>query len=873
MTAIASPVSYRFGRFELQPDERRLLAAGAPVAVGPRAFDLLVALVSCAGHLVTKDELLHLVWPKVIVEEAALQMQVSSLRKILGPDAIATISRRGYRFTGEVTCVGMTPTTPVPIQKHNLPHQLTSFIGREKEIAQLKKLLNGSRLLTLTGAGGCGKTRLAMQVAADMVQEYPDGIWLVELAALIDPGLVPQTVANVLGVKEQPGKNLTEKIAEYLASKRLLLVVDNAEHLLEACAQLADTLLRRCAQLVILVTSRERLGTTGELTYRVPSLSVPDANQDATPEQIAAYESARLFIERARLQQPHFAISTTDAAALASICRRLDGIALAIELAAPRVRSMSMEELSRHLDQRFGLLTGGSRTALPRHRTLRSLIDWSYDLLNEAEKALLCRVSVFSGGWTLNAAEQVCSGKGVADGDILDLLTSLADKNLVLAEQHAGATRYRLLETVFDYAKARLRQDDQEAPWRNRHLTYFVAMAEEAEKEIALGDQSAGLDWTESEYDNLRGALTWSSSADANASLGLRLAAALWRFWSFRGYLFEGRSWLAEHLASPTDPSVRKARARALNGAGVLARIQGDYVAARQFLEESLAIQRDRGDRPGIAASLSNLGTVSLELGEHPAAQSFIEQGLAIYRELGDRRGTADQLSNLGAAMARAGDFPAARVLHEESLAIRRKLGDRRGTASSLMNLAMVARNNGDLAAARELYEASEAMYQELGDPYSTAGAWRQRALVMCDQADYKGAQTLLEKSLASFLNLGDRRGICDSLYGLAYVFSLRDPRRAAILWAAGERLREELGMRRPPIDRSRDERQVGAARAALGDETAFDLSWQEGRAMNLEHAVQYALEVGSSPLERESLSPPCGRQSPAKNLRPPSGY
>jgi predicted ATPase len=587
----------------------------------------------------------------------------------------------------------------------------------------------------------------------------------------------------------------------------------------------------------------------GDLGIDVMGVGADDDRNGVEPCPLG--ESARLFIERARLQRPDFAVTVLNAPALASICHRLDGIPLAIELAAPRVRSMSVEEVDRRLDRRFGLLTGGSRTALPRHRTLRSAIDWSYDLLNDTEQALLSRVSVFSGGWTLEATEQVCSGEGIAGDRILDLLASLVDKSLVLAEEHGATTRYRLLETVSDYADERLRQDGQETPWRNRHLTYFMALAEEAEREIALGDQRAGLDRTGAEHDNLRAALTWASSAVANASLGLRMAAALWRFWSFRGYWSEGRSRLVEQLASPWDPcSMKGPRARALNGAGSIAMHQGDYRASRQFHQESLAIQRDRGDRPGIAASLCNLGNVCLALGDYPAAHSFHEQSLAIYRDLGDRHGIANLLSNLGVANEDLGDFPVARALHEESLALRRELGDQWGTANSLANLAAVARNNGDLAAARELYEASEAIYQELGDPRATAHSWNDMALVMSDQGDYRGAQARLEKSLATVLKLGDRPSTADSLYGLAYAFSLHEPRRAAVIWGAAERSQEEIGVSRRPIDRPRDERQVATARAMLGDDAAFDLAWQEGRAMRWEEAARYALlpKPGSAP-------------------------
>src|SRR5258705_3572568 len=455
MSSPAPPERYRFGPFELQPDQRRLLKDGATISLRPRAFDLLVALVDRAGHLVTKDQLLNRVWPKMVVEEAALHVQVSALRKVVGSDAITTVSGRGYQFTLPVT-KDDGEASRASRSKHNLPYQLTSFVGREQEIAQLEELVPANRLVTVTGAGGAGKTRLAIEVASRLIDAFPDGVWLVELAALADPRLVPQAVAEALALADQRARPVIETLSAYLASKKLLFVLDNAEHLLEGCVQFVDLILRRSPNVAILVTSRERLGMAGELTYRVPSLTVPGPGDIVAPDALLAYDGVRLFVDRARLLRPDFSVTAENAASLASICYRLDGIPLAIELAAPRLRSMSVEELSQGLDQRFALLTDSSRTALPRHRTLRSTIDWSYDLLREPEKLFLQRLSVFAGGWTLAAAEEGCAGKGIEHRDVLDLLTSVADKSLGGPEQEDAHTPYPLLETVRQYRRDRL---------------------------------------------------------------------------------------------------------------------------------------------------------------------------------------------------------------------------------------------------------------------------------------------------------------------------------------------------------------------------------------------------------------------------------
>src|SRR5258706_3007388 len=586
MREVGSIERYRFGSFELQPDKRRLLKDGATISLRQRAFDLLVALVDRAGRLGNKDELLESVWPTTVVEEAALHVQVSALRKVLGSGAITTVLGRGYQFTLPVTR-GDDQADRASKPRHNLPYQLTSFVGREQEIAQLQELLGVNRLVTLTGAGGAGKTRLAIEVAKRLSGAFADGVWQVELAALADPHLVAQAAAQVLGLKEQPARPVIETLGDHLASKKLLLVLDKVEHMLESCVQLVDHILRRGPGVAILVTSRERLGTVGELTYRVPSLTVPGLGDNIAPDALLAYEGVRLFVERAKLLRPDFSVTAENAASLASICHRLDGIPLAIELAAPRLRSMSVEELSQRLDQRFALLTDGSRPALPRHRTLRSMIDLGSDLLGQPEKMVFTVLSVFARGWTPAAAEEVGAGEGIEHRDVVDLLTSLADKSLVVSEQEDAQTRFRLLETVRQYARDRLEDTGGSAAVRVRHRDYYLTLAEEADPKLRGAEQAEWLRRLEEEHENLRAGLEWSL-AEAGTSGGLRLCGALQRFWWTRGHLTEGRRWCTRVLGKAGAEERTRERAYVLNAEGVLSYHQGDYPAASGLYAQSL---------------------------------------------------------------------------------------------------------------------------------------------------------------------------------------------------------------------------------------------------------------------------------------------
>jgi predicted ATPase/class 3 adenylate cyclase len=795
--------------------------------------------------------------------------------------------------------------------KHNLPPQLTSLIGREREQGAVLALLAAERLVTLTGAGGVGKTRLAVAVASEMVDQEPDGVWLVALAPLADPALVVEAVAQALGLREEPNRPLLATLQDQLKDRQLLLVLDNCEHLIDACAGLANALLRHCSRLRILATSREGLQVSGEQRYRVPSLSVPDSKHLPPPELVGSYEAVRLFVARARARRQEFVLTAANAHVVAGVCARLDGIPLAIELAAARVGVLPVEGIAVRLNDRFRLLTGGVRDALPRQRTLRATLDWSYDLLSTTEQVVLRRLSVFAGGWTLGAAEIVCAGDPiegerpggsndlprcanaqssdppgrsyVAKWEILDLLDGLVNKSLAQLEEGEDEARYDLLETVRQYAGEHLQASGEAAATRDRHLTWCVGLAEEAEPGLTGPAQVQWLARLEAEHENLRAALGWARGQEEHV-LALRLAAALWRFWTTRGYLSEGRGWLEDALTRARAAIIPAAvRARALNGAGNLAHRQGDYGRATALHEEALVLRRALEDAPGIAASLGNLAIVAVEQGDYGRATALHEEALALRRALGDSRGIALALGNLGTVAMQQGDYGRATAMYQEALVLRRALGDTSGIAVVLGNLGNVASQQGDYARATALHEESLALRRALGDTPGIAVTLASMGWVAYQQGDYERATALHEEALALRRALGDSRGIAnsiahlgniayrrgdsrraaefhaeslrlsqtigardliaDALESLAWVANMReDLCRAASLGAAAEALREGIGMPLAPGLRAEHASAVQAMRAALGEEV-FAATWAAGCALPLTEAVALALE------------------------------
>lgn len=790
------PSQLTFGPFQLDPIEHSLWKGTKRLAVAPKPFALLQYFARHPGRLATKEELLEAVWPNVHVGDAVLKTCVAELRHVLcdEPDAprfIETVLRHGYRFVA-------------PVVISNLPARVTSFVGRERELREVKRLLASSRLVTLLGPAGVGKTSLAIRVAADLLPELPHGACWVDLTPLTDPKHVAQMVATALGVRDQSRLPMAETLADALQERQMLLVLDNCEHLIDACASLVESLISACTHMKILATSREPLSVDREIAWLVPALSVPDPA--APPDDLLACEAGRLFVERATASSPSFSVTAHNTPAIVDICRRLDGLPLAIELAAVRVKVIAPEQIAARLDDALGLLGTVSRTRQARHQTLARAIDWSYDLLTVKERLALAILSVFAGSFTLAAAESVLAGTGELDTTkVLDLITGLVDRSLVKVVDQApfSEKRYRLLETIRQYAHKKI-PPHLETNIPKSHAELFASVAEEIEASINTSTREECLVRLDREYGHLRAALEWSHTAAGGRQLGLRIAGALWLYWMHRGHWGGGRNWLDIMLAEDREGQPR-VRGNALCGAGTLAYCQGDDQLARVHLMESVTLWRKTDDPTGLAFALFMLGEVNLQLGEPHNAGPLLHESLDLLRRTVPGWHLAVALNHLGSLARLEGRSDEATSFYEDSADIMRSIQDSWGLTIPLRNLALLAARGGQ---------------------YDRAGAWCREALIALRPLEDRWFVALTLEVAAS---ISCSRGV---------------PVEAARLLGAAEKLRETIGAPLARTRRARYDAVVTQLQTVLTD-AALRTSWIAGRALSRDEAIALAIAPG----------------------------
>ena len=767
--------------------------------------------------------------------------------------------------------------------RHNLPLPPTPLIGREREVGLVRDLLlrPGVRLLSMTGPPGIGKTRLSIEAAARLLDNFSDGVWFVSLAPITDPALVASAIAQALGLKESGARPHSESLTEHLQDKQLLLVLDNFEQVVEAAPLVAE-MLAAAPGIKVLVTSREVLHVRGEQDFPVPPLALPpqgakDLQGGEGPplsyDRLTQYESVQLFTQRATEAKLDFTLVPENAQAVAEICRRLDGLPLAIELAAARVKVLPPQAMLERLagagkpvggrhasplhDQNapttLQLLTGGARDLPPRQQTLRSAIKWSYDLLNEKEKRLFRRMAVFRGGCTLAAIEGVCNAGKDLDFEPLDGVASLLDKSLLKQEMGEEADpRFFMLETILEYAAEKQGEIREERDLKRQHALYFAKFAEHAQPLLGTSEYEVWLARMETEHDNIRAALQWALAPEGDARVGLQLAASLRHFWSIHSYYHEASEWLHKVLARPGAQERTALRGMALAGAGAVAYMMSDYTSSRSLYEESLALFRELGDKQGIAEALDGLGEIATEVGDYETAVPLLEEFLALNLELGDKRGIANSLIQLGWAALRPGDYTLAVARLEEALRLLRQLGDVPNSALALAGLGEIALRQGNYERATTLLEESLSIRRKLGHKWGIGVCLGSLGWVALRRGDYEQATRTLVESLLVRQTIGDKGGIAWCLEKLAGVaFAQQNAKRAARLYGAASALRQRIGSVVDPADVPEYERNLAEVRAKL-DEATWQRTWDEGQAMTMEAAIVYAQALAPE----ESLAP-----------------
>ncbi|MGE5464580.1 MAG: tetratricopeptide repeat protein, partial [Syntrophothermus sp.] len=757
------------------------------------------------------------------------------------------------------------PIKTLDIFHHNLPAQMTSFIGREKELKEVRQALSAHRLVTLTGSGGVGKSRLSIEVGMQCLPQFSEGVWLVELAPVNDPALIVQTLLSIFNLREDANRNVLDVLINHLRERTILLVLDNCEHLIDACAQVSASLLQACPNLRILATSQEALGITGEVTYRVPSLHTPGLEDARSPAQLAGVDSIRLFLERAAIAKPGFCLDQANAASIVQICSRLDGIPLAIELAASRVKVLSLEQIAARLDDRFRLLTGGSRTALPRQQTLRAAIDWSYSLLSDPEKTLFRRLAVFVGGWTLEAAEAVCGNEGspayyfasrkgidASRFDVLDLLTRLVDKSLILMEETSTGIRYRRLETIRQYSRERFFETDEVERIMDRHLAYFVRFAELVDEKLKGGDQVIWQNRMTVEQDNLRAALEWGMNR--NPDEALRIVGAANLFWTASGYSAEGFRWTKKALeqvdqtalpAGTTSVQRFIARARALRGLTRLYLSLGDNANAKKAAEESVALYRQSQDRRGLAFALVVLAYPLEFLGYHEQAEAALQESYSIARQEGDVYGICRSLNRLARVIVKLYRDPdLAQGYVEESLRLAKEAGLRSQEAQASEILGLIATHREDYNTARACLEESMRIYDEIGSPFNVLLEKSNLAHLERKLGNYAEALEYYRQTLLAFRDIGQTGAVAHQLECFGFIGLAQGQYENALqLFAAANAIREKNGIPMTPDEQAYFDEQLKSLRGQM-DLSRFDFLWSKGLAMKMEQAIELALEM-----------------------------
>ena len=841
---------YQFGEFTLDLGRGAVRKGVKEVKLRPKVYEALKYFVENPGRLIGKEELIHAVWPDSFVTDDSLVQCTVELRRALDDreqQLLKTVPRRGYLFTAKVTQSGeeSLPSSetksahsipsggPAASQGSgmvDLPTPRTSLIGRDKEVSEAVGLLQRAdvRLLSLTGAGGAGKTRLAIAVASATAATFTGGVQFVGLAAIMHSDLVGTAIAKSLGLQEKSGRSLPELIGDHLQQAGpFLLVLDNFEQVLDA-ATLVSGILASCPTLKVLVTSRECLRIYGEQEFPVSPL-----------EQNSAVQ---LFVQRATAVRPNFASTAENSGAIREICSRLDGLPLAIELAAARTKVLSPAAILDRLQSRLQLLTGGALDLPERQQTLRNTIDWSHELLTEAEQKLFRRFSVFIGGCTIEGAEAVCNTRRDLGIDLFEGLSSLVDKNLVQRMDRPDTeSRFTMLETIREYAREHLAAAGEEHAARRAHAAYCMVLAEEGNPELSAGDLSLWLARCDLEIDNFRSALDWLFE-NHELEWGLRLSMALFRFWDLREHLIEGRARL-ERILQFAGSSYTAQRAKISTALGALATAQGDFAAAQEFLQQSLWLYEALGDRWGIAASLNALGISARDRGDYVAARSYFERSLACWRILPDRVATARCLHNLASVVRIRGDYTRAQMALHEATTIFEEMGDRSGAAWSVNQQGDIAREQGQADLARKLYERALSSFREAGDRWGSARSLSDLGYIYCEQGEYKHAHSAYQEALEIFAKLGYRRGIARVLEGYACLAAARnDPKRALRLAAAAAHLRRVISAPLPEAEQAKLEKKLLSAWKLL-TEAESKATWAEGAAMSPEDAIQHSLE------------------------------